>query len=488
VNTSSWSECVPKYRLLTEDQIKEIHCASLEILETVGVQVFHSEAARLLDDAGCRKKENGIFQIPNRLIEDAIHSVPSRITIYNQVGEEAMRLQGRNVYFGLGTDLVTTCDLETGETRESTLQDVANAAKVGDYCEDIDFIASFALPHDVPTNTMYLRCVKVMLENSVKPIFFTAAGKEDLALIIEMAETVAGGEGALRDRPFLIHYSEPTAPLRHSHGALNKLFLCAEKQIPICYTPGDMLGGSTPVTLAGGIAQANAEALSGILLHQLKNKGAPIISGFALAELDMKTSSFSYGGPGFRLTNSAFADLYHYYEIPMWSTVGSDAHLLDEQAGIEHAIATLMASLDGANLIHDLGYLGQGLLGNPAAIVMSDEIINYVKRVLRGFDITRQTLAIDVIGDVGPGGEFLSTDHTYDHFREEQWQPKLMNRDDPDTWMGKGKRSYGNALTQKAREILATHQAKPLPGNVQKQIDSIADRAERALEGMAFEA
>jgi trimethylamine--corrinoid protein Co-methyltransferase len=359
---------------------------------------------------------------------------------------------------------------------------------VADYCEDIDFIASFALPHDVPTNTMYLHCVKAMLENSVKPVFFTAAGNEDLAFIIEMGEAVAGGEDALRDKPSLIHYSEPTAPLRHSHGALNKLFLCAEKQIPICYTPGDMLGGTAPVTLAGGIAQANAEALSGILLHQLKSKGAPIISGLAVPPLDMRTSICSYGAPELRVGNSAFADLFHYYEIPMWSTVGSDAHLLDEQAGIEHAIATLMAALDGANLIHDAGYLGQGLLGNPAAIVMSDEIISYVKWVLRGFDITRETLAIDVIREVGPGGDFISTDHTYEHFRQAQWRPKLLNRDDPDTWERKGSKSYGDVLRDKARDILATHQPMPLPDDVQRQIDDIAVRAEGALQELSFEA
>jgi trimethylamine--corrinoid protein Co-methyltransferase len=249
-----------------------------------------------------------------------------------------------------------------------------------------------------------------------------------------------------------------------------------------------MLGGSVPITLAGGVAQANAEALSGILLHQLKNKGAPIISGFALAALDMKTSIFSYAAPSFRLANSAFADLYHYYQIPMWSTVGSDAHLLDGQAAMEHAIATLMAALDGANLVHDAGYLGQGLLGNPAAIVMSDEIINYVKHILGGFEINRETLAIDVIRDVGPGGDFVSTDHTYHHFREAQWQPKLLNRDDPDTWEAKGGKSYGEVLVEKAWDILTTYQPEPLPDDVQKELDAIAERAERALGEMAFEA
>ena len=486
MNSGFKAQCVPSYNLLTEEQIQEIHRASLEILETVGVRVSHEEGVHLLREAGCRVVDGNVVQFPNWLVEECIRSAPSRITMYNRQGEEAMRLEGRNIYFGLGTDLISTCDLETGETRPSRLQDVANAATVSDYCEEVDFIASYALPSDVPTNSMYIECVKTMMEHSVKPIFFTAAGREDLAVIVEMAETVAGGEDALRERPFLIHYSEPTAPLTHSRGAVNKLFFCAEKGTPICYTPGDSMGGSTPVTLAGGIVQANAEALSGIVLHQLRGKGAPIISGFAVVPLDMKTGIFSYGAPEFHLTNSAFADLFHYYGIPMWSTTGSDAHTLDAQAAMEHALGILMAALDGANLIHDVGYMGQGLLGNPAAIVMCDEIISYVKRILRGFDVGREAMALDVIRRVGPAGSYLTQRHTADHFRQELWQPRFANRDTPKAWEKKGSQSYEEVVTQKAREILETYRAEPLPEDVLQKISEIAQRAEKALADMQF--
>jgi trimethylamine--corrinoid protein Co-methyltransferase len=458
MNSGFKTQCVPGYRLLTEEQIKEIHRASLETLETIGVRVSHEEGIQLLSDAGCRVRQDNVVQIPNWLVEACIRSAPSRITMYNRKGEEAMRLEGRNIYFGLGTDLIWT----------------------------VDFIASYALPGDVPINTMYIACFRAMMENSVKPIFFTAAGQEDLAVIVEMAAAVAGGEGALREKPFLIHYSEPTAPLTHSRGAVNKLFLCAEKGIPICYTPGDSMGASTPVTLAGGIVQANAEALSGIVLHQLKRKGSPIISGWALVPLDMRTGIFSYGAPDFRLTNSAFADLYHYYGIPMWSTVGSDAHGLDEQAAMEHAFGTLLAAMDGANLIHDIGYLGQGLLGNPAAIVMCDEIISYVKRIIRGFDLSREMMAVDVIRSVGPGGNYLTVKHTQTHFRQELWQPRFVNRDSPETWAKKGGQSYREVVTQKALEILDTHRPEPLPEDVRQRIDEIAGGAERELAGIQF--
>jgi len=486
MNSGFRTECVPDYRLLTEEQIQEIHRASLEVLETVGVRLLHPGAVEMLREAGCRVRGDNIVQIPNWLVEECIRSAPSRITIYSQDGQEAMRLEGRNIHFGLGTDLLHTQDLETGKTRATRLQDVVNAARVADYCQEIDFIASFGLPSDVPTNSMYVECARAMMENSNKPIFFTAGGEEDLAIIVEMAEAVAGGKEALREKPFLIHYSEPTAPLTHSYNAVRKVFFCAERGIPINYTPGDIMGASAVVTLAGGIVQATAEALSGIVLHQVRVKGAPIISGFVLTPLDMKKGTTCYGAPDFRLTNSAFADIFHYYGLPIWSTVGSDAHCLDAQASMEHAFGTLMAALDGANLIHDVGYLGQGLLNNVASIVMCNEIISYVKRIVRGFDLNREKLAVDVIRQVGPGGHFLTVSHTRDHFQEEIWQPQLLNRDSPDPWAKNGGLTYEEVVTQKARNILQTYQPQPLPEEVCQQVQEIAKRAAQELAKIQF--
>jgi trimethylamine--corrinoid protein Co-methyltransferase len=482
------SQVVPSYRLLTEEQIQELHRATLETLATVGTRVSDDEALAMLHQAGCQVAGDHLVTFPAGMVEAAIKSAPSSITIYNRHGQEAMRLEGRNSYYGMGTDLIHTFDIRTNELRPTVLQDVINAARVADYCGDVNFIASMGLPHDVPTNSMYIECVRAMLRNSTKPIFTTAGGAEDLSVIIEMAETVMGGEQALRTKPILIHYSEPTPPLVHSYGAIRKLFLCADKGVPITYVPGGILGGTSPVTLAGAVVQQNAEALSGLVLHQLRHKGAPIISGFAAVAMDMRTSTFSYGSPEFRLTNSAYADLYHYYGLPMWGTVGSDAMVFDQQAGMEHALTTLMAALDGANLIHDIGYLGQGLISHPAMIVMSNEIIGYVKRVMRGFEISPATLALDVIAKVGAGGGYLAEEHTFKHFKRELWRPQLINRENPDTWKKKGCKTYGELATQKAIEILDSHKPEPLPANIESQLAAIVARAEQDLAGKFFKA
>jgi len=486
--SNSGTKANPIFRVLTEEQIKTIHRATLSILETTGVRVAHGEGLQLLRDAGCRIVGEDAALVPGWLVEKAIRWAPSRVTIYNQRGQEAMRLEGRNSYYGLGTDLIRTRDLYTGETRASVLQDVINAARVADRCQNIDFVASLALPSDVPTNSMYIACVKAQIENSTKPIFFTAAGKEDLAYIIKMAAVVAGDEERLRQKPFLINYSEPTSPLAHSRGAVSKLFLCADKGIPICYTPAAMLGASAPVTLAAALVQTNAEALSGLVLHQLKARGAPIISGVAVPPLDMRTSAISYSAPELRLGNAACADIYRSYGLPMWSTTGSDAHAFDAQATMEHALCTLMSSLEGSNLIHDVAYLGQGLLGNPSMIVMCDEIISYVKRIMRGFDISPEMMGLEAIAQVGPSGDYLTTRHTLKHFRRELWQPTVLNRENPETWQQQGSRRCEERVLERTLSILKSYRPEPLSETVQERLDEILAQAEEDLRMVHFAA
>ena len=481
------SQCVPTYHLLTPQQIQSIHTATLELLETVGVDVHHDEARQMLADAGCRLKADYRVRIPNWLVEAAIQSAPSRITIYDRLGNVAMRLEGRRVHYGLGTDLIKTYDLDSGELRQSRLKDVAAAARIGDALQHIDFIGSYALAADSPTNLKYLDSFKTELENSTKPIFYTAAGLEDITYINAMASAVVGGEVSLQEKPIHIHYAEPMSPLIHSFGAVQKLFFCADHNIPINYTPGMMSGASAPVTLAGAITVGNAEALSGLVMHQLRAKGAPIISGFGMSTLDMRTSTCIYGCPEYRLALSACADLYHYYGLPMWGTAGvSDANCLDQQAGMEWAVSIMMDAMHGANLVHDIGYLGQGLIGHPGGLVMCDEIISYVKRFVRGFDLDDAHIGLDVIEEVGPGGEFLSTGQTMDMYKTEHWLPDLCNRDNLDNWLMQGRKDWAELSTAKARELLKTHAPEPLSDMAAAALAEIRREAETKLKDHYF--
>ena len=481
------SQCMPQYRLLSPSQIQELHRATLEVLETVGVRVDHEPARRMLKEAGSRIKDGDIVQIPGYLVEEAIRSAPSRVTIYDRLGQEAMRLEGRRVYYGLGTDLLQTYDLESGQLRESCLQDVVNAAIVADYCQEIDFIASNGFPHEIHQNMAFVAEFMAQVENSTKPVYFTAAGRQDLTVIADMAAAVAGGDTQLRQRPFLIHYAEPLSPLVHSAGAVDKLLLCTDRGIPLNYAPALLAGGTGPVTLAGAIITANAEALSGLVMQQLRAKGAPMISGFSVTPMDMRTGSTVYGSPDERLTHSACCDLYHHYSLPVWGEAGcSDSKALDQQAAFESAFSILMAALDGCNLVHDIGYLGQGLIGTPAAIVMGNELISYVRRIMRGFDLGSERLAVDLIRRVGPGGNYLAEDETAAFLREEHWITKFSNRDNPDNWILKGSPGYKETVTQKALEILQTHKPVPLPDPVAADLKRIYRKAQNRLKDLDF--
>jgi len=482
MDTGMNTHCAPRFRLLEQTQIERIHHAVLHVLDEVGVQVLHSDAVALLADHGCRVSDGTIVRIPSFLVEDAIASAPPSVTIYNQHGTPALELGGRRSYFGTGTDLPKTIDLETREIRDTREDDIRKSTRISDALPNIDFIGSYGLPRDIPPGLHYIRCFQILLENTSKPVFFTAESLKDLKVIQEMAEAVAGGPEALAERPFLIHYSEPVSPLTHSGEAAEKLMHCARNRIPINYTPALLSGSTGPVTLAGAITVAAAEALSGLVIHQLAGRGAPILSGFAATSMDMLRATVSYTSPEFRLTHSACSDLFHHYGLPVWGTAGcSDAQFPDLQSGAEYGFTLLNAALDGANLIHDCGYMGQGFLAAPEMLVFADEVIAYVKRYMRGFDLGPEHLALDVIRDVGPGGHFLGEKHTLDHFQDEHWRPTRFNRENLPNWIKQGKQTLDSRLLETTRDILDRHSPDPLPEAVQDSLERIwKDRQERS--------
>jgi len=468
------SQCAPHFRILDEAQILRLYQAALTILDEVGVRVNLTKAVDILAGNGARVRDKNVVEIPPFLVEAAVQSAPSNVTFYNRKKEPVMELGGRRIYFGTGTDLPKTVDLVTREIRDTKADDIVASTVISDAAPNIDFIASYGLPRDIPPGLHYIRCFQLEVENSVKPIFFTAGSLQDLEVILDMASAVAGSRKDLARYPFLVQYSEPTSPLTHSEEAVSKLICCAENRVPINYTPALLAGSTGPVTLAGALAVSVAEALSGLVIHQLVNKGAPIITGVVATGMDMLRATISYTAPEFRLTHSAYADLFHYLGLPIWGTAGcSDSQYPDLQAGAEYGFTLLNAALDGCNLIHDCGYIGQGFVASPEMILFADEVIAMVKRYMRGFEIDDEHLAMDVIRKVGPGGHFLSEKHTLDHFREEHWRHTLFNRANLPNWIKKGKKTVDQKLIEKALEILKNHKPEPLPQGIKESLERI---------------
>jgi len=468
------------YRMFTDAQLDEIHLASLEILRRTGVRVHEAESLALLRDAGCIVTDASLVRFPPAVIENAIADAPSRVVLCNRTGEPHVYLEGHRVYFGTGSDLVNTIDLETGERRLSVLSDVGNAARLADSLPNLDFVMSMALPSDVPVQTSDRRSFLTMTENTVKPLVFTAWDETGLADIIAMAEAVAGGPDELTLAPFLLAYLEPTSPLQHTEVVLRKVLMMADHGLPFVYAPGPLDGATAPVTPAGALAMANAEVLSGITIAQLRRRGAPVVWGSGSGPLDMRTMVATYASPEFMLHCMAMAEMAHYYyHKPVWGFVGcSESKLPDIQAGIESALWILWTALSGANLVHDTGYIESGLTASCEMMVVCDEIIGFVRRLMHGIDITPETLALDVIDQVGPGGNYITAPHTLQNFRQ-VWYPRVLDRHNYSGWMEAGQPTAIKTTREIARDVIAHHQPVPLPPATLETLNAIVAEADR---------
>jgi trimethylamine--corrinoid protein Co-methyltransferase len=293
-----------------------------------------------------------------------------------------------------------------------------------------------------------------------------------------MACEVLGGPEEFARLPLFVVYIEPSSPLTNSIEAVEKILYAAENSIPAIYTPCIMCGGTGPVTLVGTMVQALAEYLVGVMLAQLTHKGAGVIMGGVNSPMDMATSILSYGAPELALVSACMTDIAKWLGVPMFSTAGcSDSKALDLQAAIEATLSVTIAALSGANLIHDVGYLESGLLGSFDMLVMADEVIGMAKRILSSVQVTPETLAVDVIEQVGPGGHYLTQEHTRTHFRSETWLPTLMDRQMRRAWEAAGSQTMANRVRTKVIDILEHH--KPLP---------IADKAEARLREIVAQA
>jgi trimethylamine--corrinoid protein Co-methyltransferase len=369
-----------------------------------------------------------------------------------------MVLEGWNSYFGTGSDCPSAIDPDTHQHRPSTKADVGRIAQLCDKLPNIDFCMSMGIAWDASTVTSFVHEFDAMVRHTSKPLVYTANDAEDIRDILALAEiAVDGGSSELEERPRYIHYNEPISPLHHSPNGLAKLLFSAEHKIPMIYIGSPMMGASAPVTMAGCIALANAESLSGLVIHQMKNPGAPFVFGADATLMDMRTAIFAYGAPELQIMNIAFADLAHYYRLPSFCIAGaSDSKVLDAQAGAEMAVSLLVSALNGCNLIHDVGYLESGLSCSIESVVMADEIIGMVKRYRNGFDINAETLALDTIDAVGPQKDYLTHPHTAEHLRKDAWYPEMLDRRRYETWLETGGEPIDVPLRRRAHKLLAT--------------------------------
>ena len=467
----------PKLSFLSAEDKARIHRGVLEVLSEIGMKIMHDEARALLQNAGCQVPQDGMVRIPVQLVEKAVKSAPENIAIYDREENQVMDLGGHRSYFGTGSDLIYSLDSEKMTRQQCVLDDVARAARASDALPNIDFIMSFAHPSDMPPERAYLLSFQAMVNNSIKPIVCTAECRDDLYEMWQIAKIIRDDEENLRAKPYFIHYAEPISPLKHPVDSLDKLIFCAEKGIPAIYSPAPMAGSTAPMTLAGHVVQGLAECFCGLVIHQLKAEGAPFLMGMGPAVLDMVTGQCSYNAPEFLMAYMAMVEMSHYYNLPNWGYAGiSDSQIPDEQASFEAGLLTFMAAMVGSNLNHDVGYLDFGRTGSLEMIVISNEIIDQVRRMQRGIPVDDDQIAVPVIRDAGPQGQFITHDHTLEHLRATQWRPKLFSRMGFEKWEETGSQSLLQRAQQRLANLLEEHRAPSIPEEKQQKIQTRIDR------------
>jgi len=471
----------PGFRVLSEDQIEMIYWAALEVLERTGGRVFHEEALDLLRQSDAVVSDGNRVRIPASMVERALKDYPGKITLGGRDGKRTLHLEKNEVNFGTGSDCPFIYDRKTGERRRYTFNDVAEAARIVDYLPNLDFFMSHGLVSDVPNPKTYDRHqFLAMVSNTTKPLILTSVDGEGLRDLYEMACLIRGSEEEFRVNPLFIIYIEPSSPLHHTKEAVEKLLFAAEKGIPAIYTPCPSAGATAPATIAGMLVQDLAETLFGLVLSNLKKPGMPLIIGGVQTIMDMMTSTYSYGAPELSLASAASTDISKWLGLPMFSTGGcSDSKAVDEQAAVEATFSLLVAFLSGASLIHDVGYLDSGLNGSLEMLPICDEIIGMVKHFSKGIQVDEDYLALDVIDRVGPGGQFLSDDHTLEHFRRGFWVPKLMDRSNYENWANGGKKTLKERGEERMNYILQSHQPTPIDETVMREMKKIIQKADK---------
>jgi trimethylamine---corrinoid protein Co-methyltransferase len=474
----------PTFQVLGEDEIEAIYFSALRVLSETGVRVYEKEGVELAYSGGAviqdTTKDSSLVKMPPWMVDRARATLPHKVVVVGPGDRKyRMELYKNQIYYGGGSDTPYTLDPYTGERRRATYKDVKNFARLAQALPNYDFHMSLGIVQDTAVGTYDRWQYLAMLEETTKPINITAVDLDGLNDQLEMAYIRLGGKEEWKKAPCFSLYNEPVSPLSHSEEVIQKLLFSADHDIPFVYTPCPMAGGTAPTTLAGLLVQALTESLFGIVLSQLRKPGAQLVIGGLLSNMDMQTTIMAYGSPEMALLSAAYTDMTKWLNVPMYETAGcSDSKLFDEQAAMEATINIATAGLIGGNMIHDVGYIESGLTSSPEMMVASDEIIDMVKRILRGIPVNDGTKALDVIAQVGPGGHYLDHDHTYSRFKTEIWRPKMIDRQVWENWEMTGSKTYQQRVRERVIEILEADTEPVLDPGMYKELHRICELAD----------
>lgn len=479
-----------KLDLYTEDSLRSIDYATMEVLQNPGIQVSDDEALQIFKNAGCEVNEKTrMVKIPEHIVRRALSTAPSRFELYGREKKNKLVQEHKGkvhwTCFGTGIQVCNYKGPGQYETVDSTDKDLATVAKLVDWADNVDYFSLAVSARDwagkgkEDVHEMY-----TSVTNTTKHFHHIDPVGENVEYYFELAKAIYGGnEEEARKKPLMSMLVCPTSPLELSSNACQVIIKGARLGIPTNVLSMAMSGGSAPIYLAGTLVTHNAEVLAGIVLSQLAVPGAKVWYGSSTTTFDIKRGTAPVGSPELGMISASVAKLGQYYGLPTFvAGIQADAKVPDVQAGHEKTITTILPALSGANTIYGAGMLELGMTFSMEQLVIDNDIISMVKKVMQGIPVNEETLAVEAIQKVGVGNNFLSHKTTMANI-DLPSDPQIINRDMLGDWVNAGRKSLDVVAHEKVLQILADHVVSPIDADILKDMNAIVEKGDKAFRG-----
>ncbi len=460
---------------LSADDVETIHETSMKVMERVGVKFPHEDVLKLFEKHGFRTDGEKVF-FEEQQVMDALASVPRPFTIHAPDPDKSVVVGDGSPVFAPGYGAPFLVDYETGK-REPTMDDYEDLVRLADALPNQDMSGHLLVePADVPSDAAHLLMLKAHMLHSDKPFIGSAEGDVGARNTMEMAKILFGEE--IGERPVTVGLINSLSPLGYSDEMLRALLVYAEYGQPVIIAALAMAGSTGPITLAGLLAMQTAELLAGIVLTQLVNPGTPAIYGSTSTNIDMKTGALAIGSPECSLMISAHAQLARHYGLPSRSGGSlADASFPDAQAGFESMFGLLTTVNSGVDFVlHAGGILNAYLAFSYEKLVLDDEMCSMVRRYEEGIKVAPETLAYDVIENVGSDGNYLMEMHTVERCRTEFWTPDVADRAGLEAWMAAGRKRAVDLAHERWQALVAEHEDPPRDETTIRQLESFIEK------------
>ena len=460
------------FQVLGAAEVERIHNAALQVLARTGLTIHDATVLALLGVAGCRlDQDQRRAWLPTDVVEGALKCAPPIVTLYDRLGRPAMVLGAGSLHVRTSSGATGILDLDSGRRREPNRQDAADAARLADALPRIHGVSAMAVqPADVPASMADLVSVRLALENTVKPLGYVCLNEPLIDAVVALAALVVGGEDALRRRPILTALSESTSPLQLVSSQLAVLRAFASRGLPLTLHAHPIAGLTAPVTLAGELVITHAEVLALATISQLVRPGTPVIYGMSSSVPDMRSGANLSGAVEIGLLGAAVAQLARRCGLPCVMSSGTDARTPGSQLILERLMTLLPPALAGVDLIN-LSSLHTKMTFSPEQLAFDAAALGHVERLLRGMLVDDESLALDLIQEVGPGGAFVTAEHTLRHFRKELYIPDLIGRDPGE------EADVRSQAREQVRRLLAEHRPSTVPERILAQMDDVVEQA-----------